>query len=312
MDGATSDMMSGTASDATSATADSTTGDTADNTASGAAGGAAGDTQGRAANGYRQRIRRLREALDGSARVVFFGGAGVSTESGIPDFRSKDGLYNQHYDYPPEAMLSHSFYRAHTAEFYRFHREKVMRPALAAQPNAAHRALAKLEADGHLTAVVTQNIDGLHQAAGSHNVLELHGSIHRNLCERCGALYNAEELLALLDADGPSTLPHCTRPGCDGILKPDVVLYEEALDSAVLDAAVEAVTSAEVLIVGGTSLAVNPAASLVRLFRGTTLVIINRDETWGDASAALIFRENIAQVLANAVLADAILADPVT
>ncbi|MDR3037382.1 MAG: NAD-dependent protein deacylase [Coriobacteriales bacterium] len=270
-------------------------------------GGARGGKQDRAANGYRQRIKRLREALGDSAHVVFFGGAGVSTESGIPDFRSKDGLYNQHYDYPPETMLSHSFYRAHTAEFYRFHREKVMRPALAAQPNAAHRALAKLEADGHLTAVVTQNIDGLHQAAGSRNVLELHGSIHRNLCEDCGALYNAEELLVLLDANGPLALPHCTRPRCAGILKPDVVLYEEALDSTVLDAAVEAITSAKVLIVGGTSLAVNPAASLVRLFRGTTLVIINRDETWGDASAALIFRENIAQVLADAVLADAVI-----
>jgi NAD-dependent deacetylase len=241
-----------------------------------------------------ERVARLRDVVFSSKRVVFFGGAGVSTESGIPDFRSKDGLYNQQYDHPPEVMLSHSFFREHPAEFFRFHREKVIEPALAAKPNAAHCALAQLETDGHLTAVVTQNIDGLHQAAGSHNVLELHGSIHRNYCERCKAFYTAEELLELLEVEA---VPRCTRPGCGGSLKPDVVLYEEPLNNATLDAAVEAISAAEVLIVGGTSLVVNPAAGLVRLFRGKTLVIINRDETWSDSSANLLFRENIGAVL---------------
>jgi NAD-dependent deacetylase len=245
-----------------------------------------------------ERVARLREVVLGSDHVVFFGGAGVSTESGIPDFRSKDGLYHQKYEYPPEVMLSHSFFRERPAEFFRFHREKVVRPALAARPNAAHRALAKLEADEHLSAVVTQNIDGLHQAAGSRTVLELHGSIHRNHCERCGASFTAEELLALLEA---SAVPRCARAGCGGSIKPDVVLYEEPLDSATLDAAIEAIGAAEVLIVGGTSLVVNPAAGLVRLFRGKTLVIINRDETWSDGNADLLFRENIGEVLGAVV-----------
>jgi NAD-dependent deacetylase len=241
-----------------------------------------------------ERVTRLREVVLGSKQVVFFGGAGVSTESGIPDFRSKDGLYNQKYDYPPEVMLSHSFFRERPAEFFRFHREKVIGPALAARPNAAHRALAQLEESGHLAAVITQNIDGLHQAAGSHNVLELHGSIHRNHCESCKASYAVEELLRLLEVEA---IPRCTRPGCGGTVKPDVVLYEEPLNSATLDAAIEAISTAEVLIVGGTSLVVNPAAGLVRLFRGKTLVIINRDETWSDSSADLLFRENISEVL---------------
>jgi NAD-dependent deacetylase len=241
-----------------------------------------------------ERVARLRDVVLGSRQIVFFGGAGVSTESGISDFRSKDGLYNQKYDYPPEVMLSRSFFREHPAEFFRFYREKVIEPALAAKPNAAHRALAQLEADGRLTAVVTQNIDGLHQAAGSHNVLELHGSIHRNYCERCGAFYTAEDLLELLAVEA---VPRCTKPGCGGPLKPDVVLYEEPLNNATLDAAIEAISAAEVLIVGGTSLVVNPAAGLVRLFRGKTLVIINRDATWSDSSANLLFRENIGEVL---------------
>jgi NAD-dependent deacetylase len=246
--------------------------------------------------GLKRRIAQLREVIYGSNHVVFFGGAGVSTESGIPDFRSKDGLYHQRYDYPPEVMLSRTFFREHPAEFFRFHREKVVLPALAAKPNAAHLALAALEADGHIGSVATQNIDGLHQAAGSQNVLELHGSIHRNHCERCGAFYSVEDLLALLNADA---VPHCTKPGCNGSIKPDVVLYEEPLDSAVLDAAAEAIAAAEVLIVGGTSLVVNPAAGLVRLFRGKTLVIINRDETWSDSSADLLFRESIGKVLGS-------------
>ncbi|MDR1082964.1 MAG: hypothetical protein LBL27_03740, partial [Coriobacteriales bacterium] len=162
---------------------------------------------------FAERLARLRSVLRGSKRVVFFGGAGVSTESGIPDFRSKDGLYNQHYAYPPEVMLSRDFFWSHTAEFFRFHREKVITPALAAKPNAAHQTLAELEKDGHLIARVTQNIDGLHQAAGSQNVLELHGNIHRNFCEHCQAFYPVEELLTLLD---DSEVPHCTTPGCDG------------------------------------------------------------------------------------------------
>jgi NAD-dependent deacetylase len=234
--------------------------------------------------------------LLGSKRIAFFGGAGVSTESGIPDFRSKDGLYAQKYDCPPEMMLSHSFFRDHPEEFFRFHREKIILPALAAKPNAAHRALAQLERDGRLAAVITQNIDGLHQAAGSRTVLELHGSIRRNYCQRCKTSYGVEALLALLEVED---LPQCTKPGCDGIIKPDVVLYEESLDSAVLDAATTAIASAEVLIIGGTSLAVNPAASLVRYFRGESLIIINRGETWSDASADLIFRESIGEVLGS-------------
>jgi NAD-dependent deacetylase len=241
-----------------------------------------------------ERLAQLRETLLGSTRVVFFGGAGVSTESGIPDFRGKDGLYHQKYDYPPEMMLSHSFFLEHPREFFRFHREKVILPALAAKPNAAHKALAQLEESGHLAAVVTQNIDGLHQAAGSRAVLELHGSIQRNYCQRCQTLYRAEDLLTLLEADD---LPRCTQPGCGKIIKPDVVLYEEPLDGAVLDGAVAAITAAEILIIGGTSLAVNPAASLVRYFRGESLVIINREETWNDASANLLFRESIGEVL---------------
>jgi NAD-dependent deacetylase len=246
-------------------------------------------------------IEQLRETLLNSNRVVFFGGAGVSTESGIPDFRGQDGLYRQKYDYPPEVMLSHSFFQEHPAEFFRFHRDKIILPTLAAKPNAAHTMLAQLEKDGHLTAVVTQNIDGLHQAAGSRTVHELHGSIHRNYCQRCGALYNAEGLLTLLEASGAEGAARCTKPGCDGIVKPDVVLYEEPLDHRVLEAAATAIEVADVFVIGGTSLAVNPAASLVRYFKGKTLVIINRGETWNDTNADLLFRENIGEVLSEAV-----------
>lgn len=247
-------------------------------------------------SGLSKRLARLQDVIYGSTRVVFFGGAGVSTESGIPDFRSKDGLYNQRYDYPPEVMLSHTFFCEHPSEFFRFHREKVILPALTAKPNAAHRALARLEADGHITAVITQNIDGLHQAAGSQNVLELHGSIHRNYCERCGAFWDAKGLLTLLEDD---EIPHCTQPGCGGRIKPDVVLYEEPLSSDLLDTAIQAITAAEVLVVGGTSLVVNPAAGLIQLFKGKTLVIINKGETWKDSSADLLFRENIGEVLGS-------------
>ncbi|MDR0347287.1 MAG: NAD-dependent protein deacylase [Coriobacteriales bacterium] len=247
-------------------------------------------------------IASLREALLGSNRVVFFGGAGVSTESGIPDFRGQDGLYRQKYDYPPEVMLSHSFFQEHPAEFFRFHRDKIILPTLAARPNAAHTALAQLEKEGHLTAVVTQNIDGLHQAAGSRTVHELHGSIHRNYCQRCKASYDAEALLALLEVNGAAGVPRCAKPGCGGMVKPDVVLYEEPLDSRVLEAAITAIASADVFIIGGTSLVVNPAASLVRYFTGKTLVIINRGETWSDTKANLLFRENIGEVLSETVL----------
>jgi NAD-dependent deacetylase len=252
--------------------------------------------------GTKAQIAQLREALLNSNRVVFFGGAGVSTESGIPDFRGQDGLYRQKYDYPPEVMLSNSFFQKHPAEFFRFHRDKIILPALAAKPNAAHAVLAQLEKDGHLTAVVTQNIDGLHQAAGSQTVHELHGSIHRNYCQRCGALYDAKELLALLEATGIEGIPRCTEPDCGGTIKPDVVLYEEPLDHRILEAAIRAIELAEMLVIGGTSLAVNPAASLVRYFTGEPLVIINKGETWNDANADLLFRENIGEVLSKAIL----------
>jgi NAD-dependent deacetylase len=246
------------------------------------------------AKDFEARIDLLHTAVLQSSRVVFFGGAGTSTESGIPDFRSQDGLYNQHYAYPPEQILSHSFYELRPEVLFDFHREKIIGPALEAQPNAAHRALTWLEQTGHLSAVITQNIDGLHQKAGSLVVHELHGSIDRNYCQTCGAAYNGLQMLELLNAE---RVPLCTQPGCGGRIKPDVVLYEEMLDETVLDAAVEAIQTAEVLIVGGTSLAVNPAASLIRLFPGEPLVIINNSETWGDASADLIFREPIGEVL---------------
>ncbi|MDR1089060.1 MAG: NAD-dependent protein deacylase [Coriobacteriales bacterium] len=249
-----------------------------------------------------ERIALLHSAVLAGSRVVFFGGAGVSTQSGIPDFRSRDGLYNQHYAYPPEDMLSRTFFYQHTEEFFEFYREKVVLPALAAKPNAAHQALVRLEDEGHLRAVITQNIDGLHQAAGSRKVLELHGSIQRNYCEQCGAFYDAEQVLALLAvnpsvATGGGGVPRCSRLGCTGLVKPDVVLYEEPLNSEVLDEAVREISEAEVLIVGGTSLVVNPAASLVGLFRGNTLVVINKSDTWSDASADILFHEDIATVL---------------
>jgi NAD-dependent deacetylase len=243
---------------------------------------------------FATRVTALHDAVLASRRVVFFGGAGTSTESGIPDFRSQDGLYHQHYEYPPEDILSHTFYERHPEILFDFHLKKIAGPTLSAKPNAAHRALAHLEQTGHLSAVITQNIDGLHQVAGSLTVHELHGSIHRNYCQKCGAPYDATQMIERIIAD---QIPCCTRPGCTGRIKPDVVLYEEPLKTAVLESAIAAIEQAEVLIVGGTSLVVNPAASLVRLFRGKPLVIINRSETWGDASADLIFREPIGEVL---------------
>lgn len=227
----------------------------------------------------------LGRVVDEAKSVVFFGGAGVSTASGIPDFRSEDGLYHQHFKYPPEEMLSHDFYVTHTAEFYDFYRTRMI--ALGAKPNQAHLKLAELERAGKLTAVITQNIDGLHQAASSRNVLELHGSVHRNVCQRCGRVYSAEWIM------GTEGVPRC--PECGGAIKPDVVLYGESLDERVLLASVKAIESADLLIIGGTSLVVYPAAGLVNYFNGSRLVIVNRQPTPQDASADLVCACDIAK-----------------
>ena len=235
-------------------------------------------------------IETLKTWIEASDNIVFFGGAGVSTESGIPDFRSTDGLYHQTFEYPPETILSHTFFYQHTEYFYRFYREKML--PLEAEPNAAHRALAALERAGKLRAIVTQNIDGLHQKAGSKNVYELHGSIWRNYCTKCGKSYSAE---FIRDSGG---VPHCA---CGGLIKPDVVLYEEGLDENTIKGAVRAIAEADVLIVGGTSLTVYPAAGLIRYYGGNRLVLINRDETPYDGYANLIFREPIGQVLGQCV-----------
>lgn len=228
----------------------------------------------------------LQNWVDKSSRIVFFGGAGVSTESGIPDFRSTDGLYHQQYDYPPETILSHTFYQARPEEFYRFYRNKMLFPN--AEPNAAHRKLAELERAGKLTAVVTQNIDGLHQAAGSREVLELHGSVHRNYCEKCRRFYSLEDIIS------SSGVPKCT---CGGRIKPDVVLYEEALDGRTLERALDHIRGADMLIIGGTSLAVYPAASLVNYYGGKKLVLINKSPTPYDSSADLLIAAPIGEVL---------------
>lgn len=233
----------------------------------------------------------LQEIVDRSRRIVFFGGAGVSTESGIPDFRSVDGLYHQQYDYPPEQILSRSFFDENPAEFYRFYRSKMLCPH--AKPNAAHYKLAELEQAGKCTAVVTQNIDGLHQAAGSRTVYELHGSVLRNHCMRCGRAYGVE---AVAEAAG---IPRCA---CGGIIKPDVVLYEEGLDEEVLSGAVNAIRHADTLIIGGTSLVVYPAAGLIRYFRGDHLVVINMQPTGADAEADLCIAKPIGQVLSEDVV----------
>lgn len=233
-----------------------------------------------------EKLEQLQRWIDGSDNIVFFGGAGVSTESGIPDFRSVDGLYNQSYDYPPETIISHSFFEAAPEEFYRFYREKMLWPQ--AKPNAAHKKLSELEARGKLRAVVTQNIDGLHQAAGSRNVLELHGSVLRNYCMRCHKSYPVERIL---DSGG---IPKCA---CGGVVKPDVVLYEESLDGATLNAALAAIEGCDMLIIGGTSLAVYPAASLVNYYRGNKLVLINKTPTPYDSRADLILAGPIGEIL---------------
>ncbi len=232
------------------------------------------------------RIKTLQQWIDDSHAIVFFGGAGVSTESGIPDFRSVDGLYNQKYDWPPEQILSRTFFDARPEEFYRFYRDKML--CLDAQPNAAHKKLAELEAAGRLRSVVTQNIDGLHQKAGSRRVWELHGSVRRNYCMRCHKPYSAEEIKAGTGA------PKC---GCGGTVKPDVVLYEEGLDSATLEGAVADIRGADLLIIGGTSLAVYPAAGLIHYFRGNRLVLINKSATPYDDRAGLTINLPIGEVL---------------
>ena len=235
-----------------------------------------------------EKIRKLKEMVDSSDNIVFFGGAGVSTESGIKDFRSVDGLYSQRFAYPPETMLSHTFYVQHKEEFFDFYRTKML--ALDAKPNAAHLKLAQWEREGKLKAVITQNIDGLHQAAGSHEVLELHGSVLRNYCERCHAFYGVE---SVAESQG---IPRCK---CGGAIKPDVVLYEEGLDEAVMDQALRYIRQADMLIIGGTSLVVYPAAGLVRYYRGHKLVVINKGQTGADVGADLVIDGPIGQVLSQ-------------
>lgn len=236
-------------------------------------------------------IEKLQQMIDGSRRIVFFGGAGVSTESGIPDFRSVDGFYHQKFDYPPETILSHSFFISHTAEFFDFYRQKMI--CLTARPNAAHRKLAELEAAGRLSAVVTQNIDGLHQMAGSKNVLELHGSVHRNYCQKCHKCYSAEEIL------NSTGIPRCS---CGGLIKPDVVLYEEQLDSRTIDESLRYISEADMLIIAGTSLTVYPAASLIRYFHGSYLVLINRDPTPMDNRTSLTIHGKVGEVLGQIIV----------
>ena len=235
-------------------------------------------------------VMQLKSWIEESKNIVFFGGAGVSTESGIPDFRSQDGLYHQQYDYPPEQILSHTFFVRKPEEFFRFYRNKMLAPD--ARPNRAHLALAELERAGRLKAVITQNIDGLHQAAGSREVLELHGSVLRNHCMRCGKFYGME---AILNSSG---VPKCS---CGGVIKPDVVLYEEGLDMDTLNRAVNYISRADVLIVGGTSLTVYPAAGLIDYYRGQKLVLINRDATPLDGQADLVIAGEIGEVLGEAV-----------
>ncbi len=232
-----------------------------------------------------QELEILQDWINQSRQIVFFGGAGVSTESGIPDFRSTDGLYNQQYAYPPETILSGEFFHENPKEFYRFYREKML--CLDAKPNAAHLKLAELERAGRLSAVITQNIDGLHQAAGSKNVLELHGSIHRNYCQTCGKFFTAEEIMA---SEG---VPHCT---CGGIIKPDVVLYGESLNEETIVHSVQALQKADLLIVGGTSLAVYPAAGLLRYFGGNRIVLINKSPTPMDDRADLLINGAIGEI----------------
>lgn len=233
-----------------------------------------------------EEIRKFQQMIDESRNIVFFGGAGVSTESNIPDFRSEDGLYNMKYKYPPETIISHTFFLRNPEEFYRFYKDRML--CLDAEPNPAHRKLAELEQAGKLSAVVTQNIDGLHQKAGSRKVYELHGSIHRNYCMECGKFYDAEYVK---NSEG---IPRCT---CGGMIKPDVVLYEEGLDTKTIQNSVEAIAHADMLIIGGTSLVVYPAAGFIDYFRGKYLVLINKAETGRSVRADLLIREPIGKVM---------------
>jgi len=232
-----------------------------------------------------EKLEKLKHWVAESKRIVFFGGAGVSTESGIPDFRSVDGLYNQKFDYPPETIISHSFYEKRSEYFFRFYREKML--PLGFAPNITHKVLAKWEREGKLSAVVTQNIDGLHQKAGSKRVYELHGSVLRNYCVRCGKFYSAQFVKEY------SGVPRCT---CGGIVKPDVVLYEEGLDQNTIEKSVMAIYDADLLIVGGTSLTVYPAAGLINYYQGKRLVLINRDETPYDSRADLVFHDSLGKI----------------
>lgn len=237
-------------------------------------------------------INILQQLINKSKKIAFFGGAGVSTESGIPDFRSIDGLYQQKWKYPPEQIISHSFFEYDPVEFYRFYREKLV-PSKEIKPNAAHYKLAELEEKGKLLGVITQNIDGLHQKAGSKKVFELHGSTLRNYCTKCGEFY--DEQFILQSENAPDKLPHCTK--CGGIVKPDVVLYEEGLDNAIVNGAIDAISNADTLIIGGTSLVVYPAAGLINYFRGENLVLINKSQTSCDHKATLVIHQPIGQVL---------------
>ncbi len=234
-----------------------------------------------------EKIEQLQKIIDDSSNIVFFGGAGVSTESGIPDFRSQDGLYSMKYKYPPETIVSHSFFTRNTEEFYRFYKDKMLIRGV--EPNDAHKKLAELEACGKLRAVVTQNIDGLHQKAGSKNVYELHGSTLRNYCTRCGKFFDVNYIM---DADG---VPKCDD--CGGLIKPDVVLYEEGLDQDVISGAVHAISEADCLIIGGTSLVVYPAAGLIDYFHGKHLVLLNKSRTSRESEAELVIHEPIGEVL---------------
>lgn len=234
-------------------------------------------------------IEKLRDIVDNSNNIVFFGGAGVSTESGIPDFRSVDGLYNQKYNYPPETILSHTFYKRNPEEFFRFYQDKML--CLTAKPNAAHLKLAEWEKQGKLKAVITQNIDGLHQVAGSREVLELHGSVLRNYCEECGAFYDAE---FMLHADG---VPKCNQ--CGGTIKPDVVLYEEGLNQQTIYQAVKYISEADVLIIGGTSLVVYPAAGLIDYYKKDKLVLVNKTATSKDDMANLVVQGSIGEIFSK-------------
>lgn len=231
-------------------------------------------------------MKDLQEIINQSKNIVFFGGAGVSTESGIPDFRSVDGLYNQKYDFPPETILSHTFFMEKTEEFYKFYRDKML--CLNAKPNKAHIKLAEMEEKGLLSAVITQNIDGLHQMAGSKTVYELHGSVHRNFCMKCKKQYNAEYML------NSTGIPRCS---CGGIIKPDVVLYEEGLDNTTVTNALNAISTCDTLIIAGTSLTVYPAAGFVRYFKGSNLILINRDPTPMDSSCDLVIHGKVGEIL---------------